>query len=70
MNRSSATQSPSTYLAVPSLENVVLGSVFLGSAVFGRPLLAAYAQRLYPIPAEVRASRPFRNTMTVGIPRI
>jgi hypothetical protein len=59
------TQSPSAYLAVPSLENLVLGSVFLGSAVAGRPLLAAYAQRLYPIPDDVRASRPFRRAFLV-----
>ena len=59
------TQSPTTYLAVPSLENLVLGSAFLGSALLGRPLLAAYAQRLYPIPPAVRASRPFRRAFLV-----
>jgi hypothetical protein len=60
-----ATQSPNAYLAVPSLENLVLGSVFFGSALFGRPLLAAYAQRLYPIPPNVRASRPFQRAFLV-----
>jgi intracellular septation protein A len=60
-----ATQSPNAYLAVPSVENVALGSVFLGSAFVGRPLLAAYAQRLYPIPPAVRASKPFRRAFLV-----
>src|SRR5579859_7451106 len=38
------------YLAWPSLENLIYGTAFLGSALVGRPLLALFAQRLYPIP--------------------
>src|ERR1700704_6180484 len=33
------------YLAWPSLENVIYGLAFFGSAVAGRPLLALFAQR-------------------------
>src|SRR5215831_12923574 len=34
------------YLAWPSLENMIYGTVFFGSALLGKPLLALYAQRL------------------------
>ncbi len=44
------------YLAWPSLENLIYGTAFLGSALLGRPLLALFAQRLYPIPVSVRGT--------------
>jgi intracellular septation protein A len=53
------------YLAWPSLENMIYATAFLGSALMGKPLLALYAQRLYPIPEEVRHSRVFRNAFIV-----
>ena len=53
------------YLAWPSLENLVYATAFLGSALLGTPLLALYAQRLYPIPAPVRASHAFRRAFIV-----
>jgi hypothetical protein len=49
------------YLGWASLENMVYGVAFFGSALLGRPLLALYAQRLYPIPPRVRASTAFRR---------
>lgn len=49
------------YLAAPSLENLVYGSAFLGSALARRPLLGLYARRLYPIPAPVRESVAFQR---------
>ena len=58
-------QSPSFYLAVPSLENVLYGSAFLGSALAGRPLLALYVRRLYPVPACVQRSPAFRRAFCV-----
>lgn len=58
-------QNPTIYLAVPSLENVIYGLVFLGSALIGRPLLALYARRLYPIPAHVQAALVFRHALLV-----
>ena len=61
-----ASQNPLLYLAWPSLENLIYGSAFLGSAALGRPLLALYAQRLYPIPAHVRASATFRQAFLVA----
>ena len=57
-------QSPFLYLAWPSLENLIYGSVFLGSALAGRPVLALYAQRLYPIPIGVSSSPTFRDAFT------
>jgi len=53
------------YLAWPSLENMIYASAFLGSALVGKPLLALYAQRLYPIPPSVRASPEFRQAFLV-----
>ena len=49
------------YLLWPSLENIFYAIVFFGSAQLGRPLLAVYAQRLYPIPDGVRCSVAFRR---------
>jgi hypothetical protein len=53
------------YLAWPSLENLVYGTTFFGSALLGRPLLALYAERLYPIPAKVRQSQAFRRAFLI-----
>lgn len=58
-------QDPTVYLAMPSLENVCFGSAFLGSALFGRPLLALYARRLYPIPVAVQRSEAFRRAFLI-----
>jgi hypothetical protein len=44
---------------------MIYATAFLGSALIGKPLLALYAQRLYPIPEEVRHSRVFRNAFIV-----
>jgi intracellular septation protein A len=54
------------YLAWPSLENIVYGTAFFGSALLGRPLLALYAQRLYPIPTSVRAAPAFRRAFVIA----
>jgi intracellular septation protein A len=59
-------QNPTLYLAWPSLENLIYGTAFLGSALLGRPLLALYAQRLYPIPPEVSASATFRRAFLIA----
>ncbi len=58
-------QNPTLYLGWPSIENVVYGTVFFGSALAGRPVLALYAQRLYPVPPGVRRSAPFRRAFLV-----
>ncbi len=55
------TRSPALYLAAPSLENVIYGLVLLGSALAGKPLLAQFAQRLYPIPRHVQRSAAYRR---------
>jgi hypothetical protein len=54
------------YLAWPSLENLIYGSAFLGSALLGRPLLALFAQRLYPIPLSVRSTSTFRRAFVIA----
>jgi intracellular septation protein A len=53
------------YLAWPSLENLVYGTAFLGSALLGRPLLALYAERLYPISPEIRGSETFQRAFLI-----
>jgi hypothetical protein len=53
------------YLAWPSLENIVYGVAFFGSALLGRPLLALFAQRLYPIPPGVRSSDAFQRAFLI-----
>jgi hypothetical protein len=54
------------YLAWPSLENLIYGTAFFASALLGRPLLALYAQRLYPIPPSVRLSSTFRRAFVIA----
>jgi hypothetical protein len=54
------------YLAWPSLENLIYGAAFFGSALLGRPLLALFAQRLYPIPPSVRSTSTFRRAFVIA----
>jgi intracellular septation protein A len=58
-------QNQTLYLAWASVENMVYGVAFFGSALLGRPLLALYAQRLYPIPPRVRRSAAFRRAFVL-----
>lgn len=58
-------QDPFLYLAAPSLENMLFATAFLGSAAAGRPILSLYAQRLYPIPLDVRRSAAYRRAFLV-----
>jgi intracellular septation protein A len=59
-------QNTTIYLAWPSLENLIYGTAFFISALIGKPLLALYAQRLYPIPPSVRESRAFGRAFLVA----
>ncbi len=54
------------YLAWPSLENLIYGTAFIGSALLGRPILALFAQRLYPIPPGVRGTHTFRRAFLIA----
>lgn len=58
-----ASQSLTLYLLWPSIENLIYAGVLLGSALLGRPVLAAYAERVYPIPASLRATPRFKAVM-------
>ncbi len=58
-------QNQTLYLSWASVDNMVYGAAFFGSALLGRPLLALYAQRLYPIPHRVRRSGAFRRAFTI-----
>ena len=59
-------QNTTLYLAWPSLENLIYGTAFFGSALLGKPLLAMYADRLYPIPKDVQDSDVFRHAFLVA----
>lgn len=61
-----ASLNPILYLATPSLKNVIYGLVFVGSALLGRPLLALYARRLYPIPWHVQRSPVYQRVFLVA----
>ncbi|MGI9145067.1 MAG: VC0807 family protein [Chloroflexota bacterium] len=58
-------QNQTLYLGWASVENMLYGLAFFGSALLGRPLLALYARRLYPIPYSVRGSRAFRRAFLI-----
>jgi intracellular septation protein A len=58
-------QSPTLYLAWPTIENLIYGSIFLGSALAGHPILGLYAKRLYPLPLAVQHSPTFKRALLV-----
>jgi intracellular septation protein A len=60
-----ASQNTWLYLAWPSLENLIYGTAFFGSALLGRPLLALYAERMYPIPPTVRSTKTFQRAFLI-----
>jgi intracellular septation protein A len=58
-------RSPALYLAWPTIENLLYGAVFFGSALAGHPLLGLYARRLYPLPPTVQDSPTFKRALLV-----
>lgn len=54
-------QSAVGYLAPPIVANFIYGLAFVVSVIIGRPLAAVFAVESYPVPADVRASAPFRR---------
>lgn len=57
-----ASNSAIVYLGQSVLTSGILGLVFLGSVVLGRPLAGVFAQDAFAFPDEVKASRTFRRT--------
>jgi len=55
------TGSAEIYLAIPVFVNAGYGLAFIGSTLFGRPLAGVFAEELFPLPDEVRASRTHRR---------
>lgn len=58
-------QNPILYLVVPSVENIAYATVLLCSALVGRPLIAVYACRLYPVPLPLQRTPAFRRVFLV-----
>jgi hypothetical protein len=56
-----ATGSAEIYLAIPVLTNACYGLTFIGSTMIGRPLAGIFAEELFPLPDEVKASRTHRQ---------
>ncbi len=56
-----ATGSAEIYLAIPVITNACYGLTFIGSTMIGRPLAAIFAEELFPLPDEVKASRTHRQ---------
>ncbi len=52
------------FLAQPVLISAGWGLAFIGSALIGRPLVAAFAEDMYPFPDEVRQSVTYRQVFT------
>ncbi len=55
------TGSAEIYLAIPVFVNAGYGFVFIGSVLIGRPLAGVFAEELFPLPDEVKASRTHRR---------
>jgi len=55
------TGSAEVYLAIPVFVNAGYGMVFIGSTLIGRPLAGVFAEELFPLPDEVKASRTHRR---------
>jgi intracellular septation protein A len=58
------TGSAEIYLAIPVFVNAGYGFAFIGSTLFGRPLAGVFAEELFPLPDEVRASRTHRRVFS------
>lgn len=58
------TGSAEIYLAIPVFVNVGYGLAFIGSTLIGRPLAGVFAEELFPLPDEVRASRTHRRVFS------
>jgi intracellular septation protein A len=59
-----ATRSAELYLIRPVIISGLWGLAFIGSALFGKPLTAVFANELFPFPEEVRSSETFRRVFT------
>jgi intracellular septation protein A len=55
------TGSAEIYLAIPVFVNAGYGLAFIGSVLIGRPLAGVFAEELFPLPDEVKASRTHRR---------
>src|SRR5262249_42752293 len=55
------TGSAEIYLAIPVFVNAGYGLVFIGSVLIGRPLAGVFAEELFPLPDEVKASKTHRR---------
>jgi intracellular septation protein A len=49
------------YLAQPLILSSVFGLTFIGSTLIRRPLAGVFAEEMYPLPAEVKASHTYRQ---------
>jgi intracellular septation protein A len=58
------TGSAEIYLAIPVFANAGYGLAFIGSTLFGRPLAGVFAEELFPLPDEVKASRTHRRVFS------
>ena len=59
-----ATGSAKLYLGQDVIIDSLLASAWLGSLAAGRPLSSFFAQEIYPLPPEVRASETYRTTQS------
>jgi intracellular septation protein A len=59
-----ATDSAKLYLGQDVIIDSLFASVWLGSLAARRPLAAMFAQEVYPLPPEVRASETYRTTQS------
>jgi intracellular septation protein A len=59
------TGSAEIYLALPVITNAGYGFVFIGSTLIGRPLAGVFAEELFPLPDEVKASRTHRRVFSL-----
>jgi intracellular septation protein A len=56
-----ATGSAEIYLAIPVITNACYGLAFIGSSLIHRPLAGIFAEELFPLPDEVKASHTHRS---------
>jgi intracellular septation protein A len=59
-----ATGSAEIYLAIPVITNACYGLAFIGSTLIGRPLAGIFAEELFPLPDEVKASKTHRQVFS------
>jgi hypothetical protein len=55
------TDSATAYLVQPAVLGAINGVIWIGSVALGKPLAAAFAREVFPVPEEIQATEDYRT---------